>query len=77
MKITKEVLKMLIKEELEGLNEGSELFQSQIATKIFTLSREAGMDAEQIAQALEDLAKRYRDAQSTKLPDLGLSRVSQ
>jgi len=75
MKITKEVLKKLIKEELESLNEGSEFFQSQIATNIFTHSREAGMDAEQVAQALEDLAKRYREAQSTRIPDLGLSKV--
>jgi len=75
MKITKEVLKKLIKEEIESLNEGSELFQSRIATKIFTASQDHGMDAEQVAQALEELAKRYRDAQSTKLPDLGLSKI--
>lgn len=75
MKITKEALKKLIKEELESLNEGSEFFQSQIATTIFTHSREAGMDAEQVAQALEELAKRYREAQSTRIPDLGLSKV--
>ena len=70
------MIKNLIKEEIQNLNEGkSELFQSQLATKIFTASREAGMDNQQIAMELEKLADRYRNAQSTRLADLGLDKV--
>ena len=75
MKITKEMINNLIKEEIQNLNEGKLLFQSQLATKIFTASREAGMDNQQIAMELEELAERYRNAQSTRLKDLGLDKV--
>jgi parvulin-like peptidyl-prolyl isomerase len=75
MKITKEMINNLIKEEIQNLNEGKLLFQSQLATKIFTASREAGMDNQQIAMELEKLAERYRNAPSTRLKDLGLDKV--
>jgi len=75
MKITKEMIKNLIKEEIQNLNEGKLLFQSRIATKIFTASREAGMDNQQIAMELEELAERYRNAASPSLKDLGLNKA--
>tara|TARA_R100000773_G_C4209860_1_gene109717 strand:- start:578 stop:811 length:234 start_codon:yes stop_codon:yes gene_type:complete len=76
MKITQEMIKKIIKEEIQNLNEGidkGKLFQSQLATKIREFR--GRMNNQQVAMELEKLADRYRNAQSGNLPDLGLDKV--
>lgn len=70
------MIKKIIKEEIQNLNERidkGKLFQSQLATKIREFR--GRMDNQQVAMELEKLADRYRNAQSTRLADLGLDKV--